>query len=133
MVAGGQSKKEIGETNMIYRTEDIYKKVKNGPAINTESEFMNLYSPKSGDPSITDEMLFPAFSDLRLSLGQNFKLDHICFLLGNGCSIYAGSKSTTEFKMSDAVDEDKLEEIQEVITKLTGKSMEEQLNALLTV
>ena len=118
---------------MIYRAEDIYKKIKDGPEITSESEFINLYRPKSGDPSITDEMLLPAFSDLRLALGKNFKLDHICFLFGNGCSIYAGSKSTTEFKMSDVVDADELKEIKDVTTKLTGKSMEEQLNALLTV
>lgn len=118
---------------MIYKTEDIYKRIKNGPEISSESEFMNLYRPESGDPTITYEMLLPAFSDLRLALGQNFKLDHICFLFGNGCSIYAGSKSTTEFKLSDVVERDKLEEIKEVTVKLTGKTMEEQLNALLTV
>ena len=118
---------------MIYRAEDIYKKIKDGPEISSESEFISLYRPESGDPSITDEMLLPAFSDLRLALGRDFKLDHICFLFGNGCSIYAGSKSTTEFNISDVVDEVKLEEIKDVIAKLTGKTMEEQLNSLLAV
>ena len=118
---------------MIYRAEDIFKKIKDGPKMTSESEFLNYYRPKSGDPSITDEMLLPAFTDLRLALGQNFKLDHICFLFGNGCSIYAGSKPTTDFKIADVVDEDKLEEIRDVIDKLAGKTMEEQLNALLTV
>lgn len=118
---------------MIYRAEDIYKKIKDGPKITSESGFMNLYRPESGDPSITDEMLLPAFSDLRLAIGQNFKLDHICFLFGNGCSIYAGSKSTTGFKISNVVKRDKLEKITEVTDKLTEKTMEEQLNALLTV
>ena len=59
---------------MIYRTDDIYKRIKNGPEITSELEFMNFYRPVSGAPSITDEMLLPAFSDLRLALGQNFKL-----------------------------------------------------------
>ncbi len=118
---------------MIYKAEDIYKNIKDGPEIHSETEFMNLYKPESGSPSVTDEMLLPAFSDLRLALGQNFKLDHICFLFGNGCSIYAGSKSTTEFKMSDVVDEDKLSEIKTVIDKISDKGMEEQLNALLTI
>ena len=118
---------------MIYRAENIYEKLKGGLKINSESEFMNLYRPKTGAPSITDEMLLPAFSDLRLALGQNFKLDHICFLFGNGCSIYAGSKSTTDFTLSAIVDRDRLEEIKDVTDKLAGKTMEEQLNALLTV
>ena len=118
---------------MIYKAEDIYKNIKDGPEIHSETEFMNLYKPESGSPSVTDEMLLPAFSDLRLALGQNFKLDHICFLFGNGCSIYAGSKSTTEFKMSDVVDEDKLSEIKTVIDKISDKGTEEQLNALLTI
>ena len=92
---------------MIYRAEEIYKKIKDGPEITSESEFMNLYRPESGESSITDEMLLPVFSDLRLALGQNFKHDHICFLFGNGCSIYAGSKSTTDFNIADVVTEDK--------------------------
>ena len=54
---------------MIYRAEDIYKIIKDGPEITSESEFMNLYRSESGDPTITDEMLLPAFSDLRLALG----------------------------------------------------------------
>ena len=118
---------------MIYRAQDIYNKIKDGPKIASEQEFLNVYRPESGDPSITDEMLSPAFSDLRLALGQSFKLDHICFLFGNGCSKYAGSNSTTEFNISDVLDEDKLEEVKDVIAKLTGKPVEEQLNALLTV
>jgi hypothetical protein len=94
---------------------------------------MKCYKPKSGAPSITDEMLLPAFSDIRLTLGQNYKLDSICFLFGNGCSIYAGSKPTTDFKISDVVEMDKLAKIKDVTDKLEGKTMEEQLNALLTV
>ncbi len=118
---------------MIYRAEEIYKKIKDDLEIASESEFMNLYRPESGEPSITDEMLLHVFSDLRSALGQNLKLDHICFLLGNGCSICAGSKSTTDFNITDVVTEGKLEEIKDVIDKLSGKSMEEQLNALLHI
>lgn len=118
---------------MIYRTQDIYKKIKKDIEINSDEEFMELYKPETGDPSITDEMLLSAFSDIRLSLGQNFKLDHICCLLGNGCSVYAGSRSTTEFRITDVVGEDKLDDIKDVTDNLVGKTMEQQLNALLTV
>lgn len=116
---------------MIYKAENIYKRIKDGPEIASEAEFMNLYRPKSGTPLITDEMLLPAFSELRLALGQNFKMDHICFLFGNGCSIYAGSKSTTEFKITNVVGEEQSGKIKTVIDKILGKSMEEQLNELL--
>lgn len=116
---------------MIYKAEDIYKRIKDAPKIASEAEFMNFYRPKSGPPLITDEMLLAAFSDLRQALGQNFKMDHICFLFGNGCSIYAGSKSTTEFKITDVVGEEQLRKIESVIDKIFGKSMEEQLNELL--
>ena len=116
---------------MIYRTQDILKKI--DIEVNSDEEFMNLYKPESGDSSVTDEMLLSAFSDIRLSLGQNFKLDHICFLFGNGCSVYAGSRSINEFKITNVVSEDKLEEIKDVTDNLLGKTMEQQLNALLTV
>ena len=118
---------------MIYRTEDIYKKIKEGTKIHSHNEFMALYRPKSGEPSITDDMLRLAFSDIRLSLGKDFKLDHICFLFGNGCSVYAGSKSTTDFDMADAVEGEKLKKIENIIKKIDGRTMEEQLNALITV
>lgn len=105
---------------MIYKAENIYKRIKDGPEIASEAEFMNLYRPKSGTPLITDEMLLPAFSELRLALGQNFKMDHICFLFGNGCSIYAGSKSTTEFKITNVVGEEQSGKIKTVIDKILG-------------
>jgi hypothetical protein len=118
---------------MIYRSEDIYKKIKEGPEILNEEEFLQFYKPEHGSSSITDEMLLIAFSDLRLALGQNFKLDQICFLFGNGCSLYAGSKSTENFNMTDAADEESLESISDVVKKISGWTMEEQLNAMLTV
>ena len=118
---------------MIYRSEDIYKKIKGVPEILNEQEFMRLYKPEQGPSSITDEMLLVAFSDLRLALGQNFKLDHICFLFGNGCSMYAGSKSTEKFRMTEAADKVSLESIADVVDKVSEWTMEEQLNAMLTV
>ena len=114
---------------MIYRSKDIYTKIKDGPESLGDDEFSNLVD--SG--TITDEMLLNAFSDLRLKLAQNFKLDHISFLTGNGCSIYAGSKSTLEFNISDAVEKDKLDLLSDVIAKISGMPLEEELNALLTI
>ena len=116
---------------MIYRSEDIYKRIKEGPEIHGEEEFLKLL--EADTHPITEEMLLTAFSELRLGLGQNFKLDHICFLFGNGCSKYAGSKPTTDFNIEDAVEQEKLNQIRNVVDRISGKTMEEQLNALLTV
>lgn len=118
---------------MIYRTEDIFKKIKEGPEIRSHEEFMNLYKPKSGVSSISDDLILTAFSECRLALGQNFKLDHIAFFIGNGCSIYAGSKSTENFLIANAVDKEELDKIANVVEKIKDLTMEQQLNALLTV
>lgn len=83
--------------------------------------------------SFEEEDVLQAFSKIRLALAQNFKLDHICFFVGNGCSIYAGAKPTTEFDLTNAATEKDLSAIKTVVDKIKDKSMEEQLNALLTV
>ena len=115
---------------MIYRSEAIYKKIKAETEISSEAEFLSLV--KSG--TITDEILLEACLDLRLKLAQNFKLDHISFLTGNGCSIYAGSKSTLEFVIENAVEKEKLDALKDVIEKISSiTSLEEKLNALLTI
>ena len=118
---------------MIYCTESVYTKIKDGPNIENEEHFFSLCKPVDGEPTITDDMLKEAFSGLRLSLGQHFKLDRVSFLMGNGCSIYAGSQSTTVFKMDDVINADELEPVRPVIEKIKEKTMEEQLNDLLTV
>ena len=114
---------------MIYKSEDIYKKINDSLDIIDEKKFIELVNLGI----ITDEMLLQAFSELRLKLAQYFKLDRISFLTGNGCSIYAGSKSTLEFKIEDAIDNNKLDELSDVITVLQGMSLEKELNALLTI
>ena len=94
---------------------------KDNPEITSESEFINLNRSESDGLYIIDEMLLSTLYVLRLALNQNYKLD-ICYLFGNECSIYAESDSTTEFKMSNLIDEFKPEEIKDVISKLTRKS-----------
>ena len=115
---------------MIYRSKDFYEKIKSGPTpIKDDATFQSLL--KGG--SISDEELLEVFSDFRLGIGKNLKLDNICFLMGNGCSIYAGSKSTLDFKMSDAVDPSTYSTINDIDSHLSGKPLEEQLNDLLTI
>ena len=117
---------------MIYRNEYFYKKINSSQAINNESDFLKLLNEDTSPAAI--DTLTNAFSDLRLAIGRSFKLDHICFLFGNGCSIYAGSNSTTEFNITNAL-EKKKEEVKVLysfIEKIKEKTIEEQLNALLT-
>lgn len=114
---------------MIYKSEYIYQKINDGSKIQSEEEFLNFIKSKNNP----DEILLPAFSDLRQNLGQHFKLDRINFLTGNGSSIYAGSKSTLNFHIENAINKKKLEELSDIIKKLSGMSLEEELNALLTI
>jgi len=118
---------------LIYKTECIYKKLKDFSSIKSHSDFMNLYKNRSADFSLSDDDILNAFSDLRLSLAKNLKLDNISFLFANGCSIYAGSKSTTDFKMKDFVSQNELSKIKNVIENISNKPMEEQLNSLITI
>ena len=84
------------------------------------------------DTSIPAEDLLIAFSDLRLRLAEHMKLDNVLFLFGNGASIYAGSKDTRAFKLSEYKDDyASLGTIIEEVGKLPG--VEDQLNALITV
>lgn len=112
---------------MIYRSEDIYGKL--DQRIASEVEFLDMI--KSG--TITDEQLLSAVSNLRLGLGQNFKLDNVSFLLGNGCSIYAGSKSTLDFNIHSVESQFQEESLIDSISNISPLPFEEQLNALTTI
>ena len=73
-----------------------------------------------------------AFSDLRLKLAENMKLDNVLFLFGNGSSIYAGSQDTREFKLEEY--QSKYSDISAIIDEVKKlEGIEEQLNALTTV
>lgn len=84
------------------------------------------------DTYIATEELLTAFSDLRLKLAEHMKLDDVLFLFGNGASMYAGSKDTRTFQLSEYKGEyPDLENIIDEVGTLWG--IEEQLNALITV
>lgn len=114
---------------MIYTSECIYKNIKSSISVESEAEFYDLLKNKK----IMDDDLVPAFSDLRLKIGENFKLDNVSFLMGNGCSIYAGSKSTMGFSLTDLIKEEDYADIQDVVSNVSGMGMETQLNALITI
>ena len=114
---------------MLYKSDYIYTKLKTETPIESEREFLDLI----GSSSIAEEDLLSAFADLRLKLGENFKLDNICLLVGNGCSIYAGSKSTTEFNLNNVIKGDEYKDVQSVLDNIAGLEMEPLLNALITI
>ena len=117
---------------MILNTNDLIAKVPeiNGVAIETEDDL--LHELQNGNTAC-EEALLKATSDYRLKLGEHMKLDHVLFLFGNGASIYAGSKDTKEFHISDIINDERYKSIYEVLKSVDGLGMEEQLNRLIII
>ena len=117
---------------MILNTNDLIAKVpeSNGVAIETEDDL--LHELQNGNTAC-EEALLKATSDYRLKLGEHMKLDHVLFLFGNGASIYAGSKDTKEFHISDITKSERYNAIYEVLKSVDGLGMEEQLNRLIII
>lgn len=105
---------------MIYTTDSIFKNTKY-----TLDSLLNETKNKTYDKDIID-----IFQELRSSLGKAMQLDNVCFLLANGCSIYAGSQSTTSFNMKDILGKDLFDDITRIIGYKEKKTMEDCLNDL---
>ena len=93
-----------------------------------EDEFLERYK----SDNLPKNSLLEAFSDLRLKLGEHMKLDTVSFVLGNGASMYAGSRNTMDFKLSEIIDVQKYKDLLKDLSKIDALGMEEQLNALIT-
>lgn len=78
----------------------------------------------------SNDMLLNAFKDLRIQFGKDMQLDNVCFLLANGCSICAGSKSIASIKLEKVLGKEIFEEISSIFGPEDEKSMEECLNDL---
>lgn len=119
---------------MILNTNDLIAKVPeiNGVAIETEDDL--LHELQNGNTAC-EEALLKATSDYRLKLGEHMKLDHVLFLFGNGASIYAGSKDTKGFHISNIIADARYKDIYEVSKSVDvdGLGMEEQLNRLIII
>lgn len=101
-----------------------------GIKIETEDDILHLL--KDGNIEI-EEALLKVTSEYRLKLGEHMKLDHVLFLFGNGASIYAGSKDTKEFHISDIINDERYKAIYEVLKSVDGLGIEEQLNRLIII
>lgn len=71
-------------------------------------------------------------SELRNKIGESMKADKLCFLMANGCSIYAGSKSTINDISANNEDKE-YSPIIEDISNVTTNNIEEQMNQLNTI
>ena len=78
-----------------------------------------------------NEVIQKVFTELRMIFARVFKLEQICFLFGNGCSIYAGSKDTKDLNLRKFTNNQIPDEIAEFISNIENKSMEEQFNSLI--
>ena len=105
---------------MIYTTDSIIKNNKN-----TLDYLLNEAKNETYDKGIVD-----IFQELRSSLGKAMQLDNVCFLLANGCSIYAGSRPTTDFKLEEVLGKELFNKVDSIIGCERKKKMEDCLNDL---
>ena len=101
-----------------------------GTPITSEEEVLSMLK---SDGNTCEEEMLKATSEYRLKLGEHMKLDHVLFLFGNGASIYAGSKDTKEFHISDIINDERYKSIYEVLKSVDGLGMEERLNRLIII
>lgn len=71
------------------------------------------------------------FSELRLQFASYFNLDSISLVTGNGSSIYADSKATTNFDLTKYVDATEFDPIKAEVSHITNDDMETALNKLI--
>lgn len=125
---------------MIYDSNNIIKlineKREDGLHISTEDQLL-AYTKKNSDNKVLlkPDEIKKAYSQLRLNMSEHMRLDNIVFLFGNGASIYAGSKNTTQTQLTNYLTDKEYSDIAGVINNICEKipnSIEEQLNALNT-
>lgn len=125
---------------MIYDSNNIIKlineKREDGLHISTEDQLL-AYTKKNSDNKVLlkPDEIKKAYSQLRLNMSEHMRLDNIVFLFGNGASIYAGSKNTTQTQLTNYLTDKEYSDIAGVINNIYEKipnSIEEQLNALNT-
>ena len=92
-----------------------------------EEKFLDLLNENEELRSNTISML----SGLRNQMAEHCKLDNVVFLFGNGTSIYAGTKSTVKGNLEEIYKKDEYKSLLSIISVLTNKTIEEQLNILL--
>lgn len=74
------------------------------------------------------KLVLEALADLRNKIGESMKTEKICFLMANGCSIYAGSNSTKN--VIDEIDLDRFKAIKNDLVFVKGADVEAEMNQL---
>lgn len=111
---------------MIYDFEK-YKNENNFLEGKEEEKFLELINGNEELRINTINML----SGLRNQMAEHCKLDNVVFLFGNGSSIYAGTKSTVKANLEEIYKKSEYNNLSKIISVLTDKTIEEQLNILL--
>lgn len=111
---------------MIYDFEK-YKNENNFLEGKEEEKFLELINGNEELRIKTINML----SGLRNQMAEHCKLDNVVFLFGNGSSIYAGTKSTVKANLEEIYKKSEYNNLSKIISVLTDKTIEEQLNILL--
>ena len=110
--------------------DNILETIKNSP------EYLECGSPdleKIYDKLIDeklDDVIKKAVKNLRKNISELFRYDNICFLTGNGSSIYAGTKITTKFNCADYFDINDSNE-KSILDFIQNESLEKVLNNLI--
>lgn len=108
--------------NAIKLLEKIAK-IDSSSGIKTEKDLNLVSNPDEKQL----ETILKATSDLRLKIGESLKTDNVVFVLANGCSLYAGSKST--IGKADIANEEKYSLIAGDLTNALAGDVETRLNS----
>lgn len=111
---------------MLYDTNYLLNRLTPDEGEKTETGLQSLLT----NDKRLDEAL-DLFSELRFQFASYFNLDSISLVTGNGSSIYADSKSTTNFKLKEYLGTAEYYPIREEVGHITNDDMETALNKLI--
>ena len=119
---------------MIYDWIYLWEKLNSlqpGLDISSEDDLLSML----GDSTVSYMSIPVAIKDLRRELSEHMRCDNVIFLFGNGASMYAGSRSTFDFKLERYAEGNAFAGVRQEIGKICSSvsGIEEQLNALVTI
>lgn len=82
------------------------------------------------DKEKSKNKLISSMNEFRMKISEQLRLNKICFLIGNGCSIYAGSKDTKSFNIINNTNKNYVK-VNKIIDEIKELDLEKQLNRLL--
>lgn len=113
---------------MLYNNKYLCEKLKSKITLSAEMNDDEIKTKANSNAEFSNKILV-SLSDLRNRIGESMKTEKICFLMANGCSIYAGSKSTIQNGDNEEL-LSKFKLIKNDILKVQKDNIEEQMNQL---